>query len=318
MTNLLKTFLYIFLVNQSASCGVEAGNPGDNESGASVEIKAESSEYTTSTLELNLLEENQSSFHITLESIYLTGKNASGETSYVELKSLSDSYDLFSSSELLLASSNIPAGDYTAVTLIFDADRPFDYRPKGDKRNVSFADSAHRSISIPQTFSVSDGSEEEIILEFDLKSSLVEDGDNFVFKPHIQPHRKKRVTHYSGEITDTDKTAIAVCAYGYRPTLGGELTQKQQFTYDLNELPPPPPGVEGTRPPFYDTKESVVFDESLPCKGAFRSVPVDDKEYRFRRLRPGLYVMRAFFEDGSFKDIEEDLQLRPPPSKNSR
>lgn len=291
--NLYKLILLLML----SGCIVEAGNPnGDTKENAKINISI-SAEDANIDSNIGLIADLNLTLNV--EKMLLLGYDKEGNKTENELELIEKSIEISDPNETIkIAQSNIKAGFFDALVIFLNRDQPAIYKDSdGNVVPLKFEKEDDKAMIVKQEIQISENSEEDVLIQLNIASSIIKRSNDYIFKPQLRNYSKKQTVRVAGQI---DERAI-VCAYVYEPI----IPKRPDFAPVRTEFPKF--GPVGQSPKVYKTKDDILFDVTLPCKGAFAQRRVeDDGQFLFQRLIPGKYIFRAFYFGGRYEDISKD------------
>ena len=304
----IAIFLLTLILN---GCGVEAGNPVDDDS-----------ETSSGQLSLTFAESDDvfgESFVLNLTGVTVSSLDDSGNTAASEDLSLSSmQVELFSLTEDSAteetATANLAPGTYDQITLGFSQEDPVSFTGENeDPVTLPFSSPEYPAIHLEQSITITEGQLSEIVISLDPRSSLTTDESTGAFKgfdPQLRSLRKGEGFTHKG--TTGLKGAFKACAYFYKSSSslsqGGQKASAASFAKLNRRRKRFGPSRLGRRPPEFSDPSSVIKDKVPRCPNAFAKATVRNGTYRFRYLKPGFYDIRVFASGGTYEDNEEGIQ----------
>lgn len=294
-----------FLMN----CGVEVGNPHDDEEGEPVaSFSVEIADAPIDDLKNIYLNIDAIGLITQAQTLYYldTGENL-GDS--IDVLSLQDGI-----TKVLAPAQSIPIGEYSGYLLQLNSEIGFVVNNDGEELDLRIQGNSGKHIIVPGNISVNEA--QTVILHLDLRQSIrrAQDG-SYILKPVIQAIRRDRATVLTGEISNIDRGLI--CAYLNEEEETDELSLNT-VTRRRPPKDPTPPGTDMGRLPEHitATKPNAGKRPNLPnkliniCADAFTGIRLRGGKFRFHYLIPGTYNLRVFIDKDTYYDIDSTYTLK--------
>ena len=298
---------FIFFAMISSHCGVEVGNPGDDEAEAVMTLELadapidDAAKVFLDIQGISLITEDDDLYPLTL-SDEVTGP--------VDVLSLQDGLTK------VLVEQSIPVADYSGYTITLNEEKiGWVVDANGAEKTLVLPTDGQSYIEIRDSITITESA--QVILHLDLQQSLKEsEQDGYVtLDPLILPIRRGKFGILQGSVSVTQPALV--CAYQEKGETGLQLAPgRPQIAPTVdNKLMRKPPAPQGgfkklpekgkrqlARGPKREGKPAKDA-QALPCLKGFGSAKVKaDGQFSIHFLEPGSYSVRVYSKTDGILD----------------
>lgn len=309
----MNLLFIIYLAFQLFSCGIEVGNPHDDDSDGTTT-------KNTSQLTVEIADspiDNIANIFLNISSISLLTKEE--ELYPLDLASTAqDPVDILSLqnglTEILVNEQEVVHGDYQGFVIELNEEKiGWMISSQGDEVPLRLPLTGQNYLVIEDPFTIDD--DEDIVLHIDILQSLDQEDQSYILNPVFHPVSRRKVSALKGRLQSFE--AGVMCAYFEK------AAETNTSLHSLNEgldrsgilksegrffAPPPPPPrdrIHSPRIPKEGRRPDRPDSQAGKYGKCFVSSPVNrNGVFGFHFLEPGEYTLRFFARSGFVFDVD--------------